>query len=143
LHVPGVVTLTVIVCDTLLAGIAVPTVIDPFSTLLQDKIESITALPPEDAFRTDRSKVQDGDVLSMKRFTPEVGANGMPEAVNTMGCDPGPGKFPSPKKKYPLSGAVTIFQDPAVRTLAIIVCDTPDARIPANNNPLLIEVRQL
>jgi hypothetical protein len=79
----------------------------------------------------------------MKVFTPEVGANGMPEAVNTMGCDPGVGKFPSPKKKYPLEGAVTIFQDPGVWTTAIIVCDTPDARIPANNNPLLIEVRQL
>jgi hypothetical protein len=73
LYVPGVVTLTVIVCDTLPKVIGVPTVIDPFTTVLQDKIESITAVPPEDGCVTDLVRVQARPpILIAKLAVPKV-----------------------------------------------------------------------
>ena len=78
-------------------------------------------------------KLQPGVVLRVNVLHPA--AVGVPDAVNTIVRAPVPAKVPEPEKVMPFTVLVVILYVPAVVTVAVIVCVTPDTAVLTFSNP--------
>ena len=72
-------------------------------------------------------------MFNVKELVPA--AVGVPVAVSTISCAPVPAKIPDPAKVTPLAVVAEILYVPAVPTVAVMVCVTPDTGVPTINVP--------
>lgn len=121
------------VCVTNVPVEFIPTFKFPAEAVEQEYPET-AAVPLELAFPiTVLLKEQLGVVFNVKALV--VPYIGVPLAVNTIFCKPVPAKVPAPAKVTPLA-LVEILYVPAVVTLAVMVCDTPDTAVSADIVPV-------